>query len=346
MKLKLVSLAVAASVAAFSANAAVSDSWNFGVAGGFAKEYSHGLKGGTGYDLLNESFFSIDQDLDSTGWGLKLSGEYNFTDWFGLGLAYDYIKGQGVDTKLVYFDPLSSYEESDKSHLNVAEIYARFALPLSSDGSDIFFKIGPTANWASGFSDKSKFSVGGVAGVGAQLFVTDNFAFRVGYDYFYRTYKEDGIRLDNSLLYLGVNYSFGGAKPVAPVAQPQRVTEKHTLDADILFPFNGDVLSAEGRNAVSTVVNSASKYSNAQFDVYGYTDRIGSDAYNDGLSQRRADAVTAELANQGVNANVSLGKGKASPVTGDKCDNVKGRKALINCLAPDRRVEVVVSGDL
>ncbi len=42
----------------------------------------------------------------------------------------------------------------------------------------------------------------------------------------------------------------------------------------------------------------------------------------------------------------SEGRGKADPVTGDKCDTVKGKKALVDCLAPDRRVEVIVTGEV
>ncbi|MBQ4246767.1 MAG: OmpA family protein, partial [Succinivibrio sp.] len=81
-------------------------------------------------------------------------------------------------------------------------------------------------------------------------------------------------------------------------------------------------------------------------DTVVVTDRIGSDAYNNKLSQKRADAVAAELQNNGVTTlKASEGRGKSNPVTGDKCNSVQGRKALIDCLAADRRVEVVVTGD-
>ena len=45
-------------------------------------------------------------------------------------------------------------------------------------------------------------------------------------------------------------------------------------------------------------------------------------------------------------ANVTaVGYGEANPVTGNTCDAVKGRKALIACLADDRRVEIAVNGN-
>jgi len=78
----------------------------------------------------------------------------------------------------------------------------------------------------------------------------------------------------------------------------------------------------------------------------GHTDRLGSDAYNQKLSERRAAAVKTYLVSKGVEANriYTEGKGKKQPVTGTTCDNVKGRTALIACLQPDRRVEVEVIG--
>jgi OOP family OmpA-OmpF porin len=76
----------------------------------------------------------------------------------------------------------------------------------------------------------------------------------------------------------------------------------------------------------------------------GYTDRIGSDKYNDRLSLRRAQAVKAYLVSKGIEANriYTEGKGKRNPVT-TGC-NQKNHKQLIACLAPDRRVEVEVVG--
>ncbi len=80
--------------------------------------------------------------------------------------------------------------------------------------------------------------------------------------------------------------------------------------------------------------------------VVGYTDRIGSDAYNQKLSEARARTVADFLVGKGLAASkVAIeGRGEANPVTGTQCDGVKGKNQLIACLAPDRRVEVRVSG--
>jgi OmpA-OmpF porin, OOP family len=73
--------------------------------------------------------------------------------------------------------------------------------------------------------------------------------------------------------------------------------------------------------------------------INGYTDRLGSDAYNMRLSQRRADAVKNYLVGKGVDKSriTTAGKGESNPVV--QCKQTK-RAALIKCLEPNRRVEV------
>ena len=72
--------------------------------------------------------------------------------------------------------------------------------------------------------------------------------------------------------------------------------------------------------------------------VEGYTDRLGSDSYNRQLSAKRAETVKLYLQNGGVSAPISArGRGKEDPVV--QC-NDRNREALIDCLAPNRRVDL------
>jgi OmpA-OmpF porin, OOP family len=128
--------------------------------------------------------------------------------------------------------------------------------------------------------------------------------------------------------------------PVAPVIQSQKIT----YQADALFDFDKAILKPAGKAKLDDL---AAKIQNVNLEVVvatGYTDRIGSDKYNDRLSLRRAQAVKAYLVSKGIEANriYTEGKGKRNPVTTD-CHQ-KNRKSLIACLAPDRRVEVEVVG--
>ena len=131
--------------------------------------------------------------------------------------------------------------------------------------------------------------------------------------------------------------------PPAP-APRQRVS----LSAESLFTFDKSDLRAEGRGQLDNFVRSLA---GTQFDVVnveGHTDRLGSNAYNQKLSVRRADAVKAYLIDTGrIDATKvsAAGKGESMPVTkpGD-CKGNSPTPKLIACLQPDRRVDIEVVG--
>ena len=135
--------------------------------------------------------------------------------------------------------------------------------------------------------------------------------------------------------------------PVAPVAvQPQ--IRRVSFSADSLFTFDKSDVKPEGRAALDRF---AKELVGTQFDVItveGHTDRLGSNDYNQKLSSRRAESVKNYLVNSdGVAAAkiTAIGKGELSPVTKpDDCKGTKPTAALIACLQPDRRVEVLVTG--
>lgn len=135
------------------------------------------------------------------------------------------------------------------------------------------------------------------------------------------------------------------AKP-APAPAPKPTADKIKLAADALFDFDKATLKPEGRAKLDDLAAKSKQLKLEVILAVGHTDRLGSDAYNQKLSERRAAAVKTYLVSKGVEANrvYTEGKGEKQPVTGNKCDNVKNRKALIECLQPDRRVEVEVIG--
>jgi len=122
--------------------------------------------------------------------------------------------------------------------------------------------------------------------------------------------------------------------------------EKITVAADALFDFNKAVLRPEGKAKLDDVVAKSKAIKLEVILAVGHTDRIGSDAYNQKLSEKRAAAVKEYLVAKGIEANrvYTEGKGEKQPVTGDKCKGDKKTKALIDCLQPDRRVDIEVIG--
>ena len=156
------------------------------------------------------------------------------------------------------------------------------------------------------------------------------------------------------MLSVGVSYRFGqqdAAAPViapAPAPAPEVQTKHFTLKSDVLFNFNKATLKPEGKQALDQMYTQLSNLDPKEGSVVvlGFTDRIGSDAYNQGLSEKRAQSVVDYLVSKGIPADKisARGMGKSNPVTGNTCDGVKAKAALIDCLAPDRRVEIEVKG--
>ena len=107
--------------------------------------------------------------------------------------------------------------------------------------------------------------------------------------------------------------------------------------SDVLFDFNKYTLKPEAREKLAKVSGILLAYPGLKLQVEGYTDNIGSDDYNQKLSEERAGGVRDYLVSQSVaDANVtSRGLGKSDPVADNSTD--KGR-------AQNRRVELVVSG--
>lgn len=137
-------------------------------------------------------------------------------------------------------------------------------------------------------------------------------------------------------------------KPATPpAATPKPAAQKVTLAADALFDFDKAVLRPEGKAKLDDVTGKLKGMKQEVIIAVGHTDRIGSDKYNQKLSEKRAEAVKAHLVGKGVEPNriYTEGKGEKQSVTGDKCGKSdKKSKKLIECLQPDRRVEIEVIG--
>lgn len=147
------------------------------------------------------------------------------------------------------------------------------------------------------------------------------------------------------------------AKPTAPAiatpapaaapapAAPKRCDFAVTLSADQTFDFNKATLNAAAKKRIDD--EAIAKLGNcSKVDIVmvtGHTDRLGTQQYNQKLSEKRADAVAAYLKSKGVSAEIdTLGAGKTQSVKA--CDDKLPRKQLIECLAPNRRVAIEVRG--
>lgn len=231
-----------------------------------------------------------------------------------------------------------------------------------------------------GLTDKTKTSWLAGLGLGAQYLFSDSFGIQADLRHQWskaeaknaaRTVDADET-IGNTLFNVGGIFRFGAPAPVVAEAAPEPApiaaapepapapaapepapapvactpqTETITVGAEKLFGFDKAKLKDEGKAALDEAA--AKIKANPEIKaviVTGHTDRIGSDAYNQKLSERRAKQVADYLVSQGVDSSLitATGKGESEPVV--QCEGAKATKKLISCLQPNRRVEIRAEG--
>ncbi|KAA6179399.1 OmpA family protein [Pseudomonas marginalis] len=182
-----------------------------------------------------------------------------------------------------------------------------------------------------------------IIGTGVKYYFTNNLYARAGVE---ADYGIDNGKWDYSAL-VGLGVNFGGnagaaapaptpapapepvPEPEAPVAQVVRV------ELDVKFDFDKAVVKPNSYGDVKNLADFMAQYPATNVEVAGHTDSVGPDAYNQKLSQRRADAVKQVLVKDGVAPSriTSVGYGESRPVA----DNATEAGRAVN-----RRVEASV----
>jgi outer membrane protein OmpA-like peptidoglycan-associated protein len=117
----------------------------------------------------------------------------------------------------------------------------------------------------------------------------------------------------------------------APPPAPEPMMTPEAAAFTVLFDFNEADLSPDARTVLADVVLTAKKAGYETIDIGGYTDLVGSDAYNQVLSEQRANAVINFLVESGVEAGkiVGQGYGKADPVVAVQAPEIRNRRVEI-----------------
>ena len=226
-----------------------------------------------------------------------------------------------------------------------------------------------------GIGDKTKTSLMANVGLGLQYLFSDSFGLQadVRHQWSRSDAKSSTNNFDadetigNTLVNLGAIFRFGApaavvaeptpepapiAAAVAPEPAPAPApaacvpqVDTITVGAEKLFSFDKANLSDDGKAALDEAA--AKIKANPEFKaviVTGHTDRLGSDEYNQKLSERRANIVKDYLVGQGVDQSViqAIGKGESEPVV--ECAGNSKTQKLITCLQPNRRVTIQSEG--
>jgi OOP family OmpA-OmpF porin len=322
--------------------------------------------------LLGEGFTVTSISNDERHFGFKAFGGYEFNRYFALEGGYFDLGRFGFtadtnpagslrgDIKIngVNLDAVGSVPISEQF-----SVFARAGLNYA-DAKDTFVGTG-SATVANSSPHKSAANY--KFGFGAQYDFTRSVGLRIEAER-YRINDAVGNKGDIDLYSVGLVIRFGRTEPApvvrpvapAPVAAvvreppppppppPPPTRKRVSFSADSLFDFAKDTVRPAGQVALDTFV---AELKGAQFDVInvtGYTDRIGSHAYNMNLSQRRAESVKSYLVQTGgipPDKVIARGADGDDPVTKPgECPGEKRTAKLIACLQPDRRVDVEVVG--
>ncbi|WP_421324624.1 porin OmpA [Aeromonas sp. 604176] len=339
MKKSLITLLVTGLLAANAQAAGQDNTWYGGAKLGWSNFY--GIDESNALTLGNETNDAL---------GAGVFGGYQINKNLGLELGYDYLGNYKYDANT------AAGAFSDEVQAQLAQLTLKLGFPVT-DNLDLYGRVGGGYGWADTksdvYKDDSRFVM--VGALGAEYAFNLDWAARLEYQYTtpYGSRDDTGLRMDNGLLSLAAVYRFGQVAPVAPAPAPEpapapvMVEKQFTLSSDVLFDFNKATLKPEANQALDSLYSQIeeARPKDGVATVIGHTDRIGSDAYNQKLSEQRAQTVANYLVGKGIPAakiNVE-GRGKSSPVTGDSCVS-KSKRELIVCLAPDRRVDVKVEG--
>lgn len=325
--------------------------------------------------LLGGGFTTTSMTDDNRDTGYKLFGGYQFNDYFAVEGGYVNLGSFGFTSTTVPAGSLHGNIKLEGVNLDlvgILPITQRFSAfgrvgAFYADAKDNFTGAG-LVNVTT--PNPSKSDVNYKAGLGLQYAFTDSVGMRLEAER-YRVNDAVGNKGDIDLFSVGLVYRFGEKKPApapraaepkpvavaaAPAPEPVVVAPPPPAPVPIKVVFTSDSLFGFDKSAVKpggkkSLYKFAGDLKGNNFDVItvtGHTDRIGTHAYNEKLSLRRAEAVKAYLVTSaGIPADkiTTRGMDGSDPITKPgECKGTKVTKKLIACLQPDRRVEVEVTG--
>ncbi len=300
------------------------------------------------------------------GWGGGLNLGKNLNRWWNLEFSAQY---EQLDGKNV-FGPINypTYKNWTLG-VNALLFFNRSAGYEANPGFQPFLLVG-VGGIDDRLSGSNTWSWTADAGAGFLYHFNDRVALRVDGRYRWDDNKGNygyGGNFNDWVATAGVQIALGDkprppappaapvpvAAPAAPPPPPAApVTRTFDLSADGMFAFDSSTLTPVGKSRVDNFIKAfrESGLNVTAVKIIGHTDPLGSEAYNQKLSVARAQTVGNYLVAQGISSSMITTEGAGESqlkITEAECKaqgKAKTRKALIDCLALDRRIEAHVTG--
>ncbi|MBY7700756.1 OmpA family protein [Vibrio harveyi] len=283
------------------------------------------IGGKLGYNALNDACY-LDAPCDDDSFAAGMHLGYNFNEYVAAEYGVDYL---GNFT--------ANFNKAGKNTVD-GDLWAltlapKFNLPLT-DSWNLFAKVGAAYMMA---GDEKDFVPTG--SLGAEYQINYNWSLRAEYQR-YQDMSDDIIDdMDSDFFGIGFNYKFG-SEPVVQeeVVETRPVTRivEHEYPAQTAtVQFGLESAELQDASAFNGTVELMNTYPQAQVEINGYSDTTGSEAYNQQLTEKRAQAVADHFQAEGIAADrmTVKGMGEANPVASN--ETREGREQ-------NRRVEVVV----
>jgi OOP family OmpA-OmpF porin len=283
------------------------------------------IGGKLGYNALNDACH-LDAPCDDDSFAAGMHLGYNFNEYVAAEYGVDYL---GNFT--------ANFNKAGKNTVD-GDLWAltlapKFNLPLT-DSWNLFAKVGAAYMMA---GDEKDFVPTG--SLGTEYQINYNWSLRAEYQR-YQDMSDDIIDdMDSDFFGIGFNYKFG-SEPVVQeeVVETRPVTRivEHEYPAQTAtVQFGLESAELQDASAFNGTVELMNTYPQAQVEINGYSDTTGSEAYNQQLTEKRAQAVADHFQAEGIAADrmTVKGMGEANPVASN--ETREGREQ-------NRRVEVVV----
>ncbi|EOA8957248.1 OmpA family protein [Vibrio harveyi] len=299
------------------------------------------IGGKVGMTTLDDACY-LNSPCDDDAFGAGMHIGYDFTDIIGLEYGVDY---------------LGDYEANFKSGANTVntidgDLWALTLAPKFNwhlnDTWNLFAKIGG-AYMISG--DEKDFVPTG--SLGAEYTIDRNWSVRAEYQR-YQDISDDVLDdMDANFFGIGVNYKFAAAPVVVAVVteevvaepEPVMMTKTHKEEYGTgTFEFDSAKLTDSVSERLDNFVNFLNEYPQAQVEITGYTDSSGPAAYNQKLSERRAQSVADYLIAAGIDADrfTVTGMGEENPVADNSTHEGREKNRRVEVVVPEFQYEELV----
>ena len=299
------------------------------------------IGGKVGMTTLDDACY-LNSPCDDDAFGAGMHIGYDFTDIIGLEYGVDY---------------LGDYEANFKSGANTVntidgDLWALTLAPKFNwhlnDTWNLFAKIGG-AYMISG--DEKDFVPTG--SLGAEYTIDRNWSVRAEYQR-YQDISDDVLDdMDANFFGIGVNYKFAAAPVVAAVVteevvaepEPVMMTKTHKEEYGTgTFEFDSAKLTDSVSERLDNFVNFLNEYPQALVEITGYTDSSGPAAYNQKLSERRAQSVADYLIAAGIDADrfTVTGMGEENPVADNSTHEGREKNRRVEVVVPEFQYEELV----